>query len=520
MTRDGAQYLLPDGVGPEAASKLVAAHLEVERERPRSADRTFYDTFDGRLYAAGLVLTYEGGKPNPSGRLVLADRAGYSRSAADCSTAPTRLFASELSPGPLRDLLEPVVKARALTPIARVRGRLHPLHVLDDEAKTVVKLLVEEVSVAGKGRSRLQLRPRIRVLPVRGYEKAIVRVRHTLEAELNLPDAAVSLQDEAVSAAGGTPGGISSKLDLVLSSAERADRATAAALAGPLATMNATLPGTLDDVDTEFLHDLRVAVRRTRSLQRQLKSVFPPEPLAHFRAEFRRLQQVTGAVRDLDVHQVELDEFRSGAPKALAADLEPLQATLAMERRAEFRRMARALRSPRTTDLIAAWSSFLEDLPDAPEADRPDARERIAGVAAGRITTVYRRMVKMGRAIDDDSPPEALHDLRKKGKELRYMLEFFASLFPPEAVKPTLRKLKGLQDVLGRYQDQEVQADRLRAVREKVGALDGGAAALMAMGVLVEGLEQQHAAARREFAERFAPFAAKGQRALMGEAFA
>ena len=32
----------------------------------------------------------------------------------------------------------------------------------------------------------------------------------------------------------------------------------------------------------------------------------------------------------------------------------------------------------------------------------------------------------MGRAIDDDSPHEALHDLRKKGKELRYLLEFFA----------------------------------------------------------------------------------------------
>ena len=39
-------------------------------------------------------------------------------------------------------------------------------------------------------------------------------------------------------------------------------------------------------------------------------------------------------------------------------------------------------------------------------------------------------MVKMGTAIDDDSPAEDLHELRKVGKELRYLLEFFASLYP------------------------------------------------------------------------------------------
>ena len=76
--------------------------------------------------------------------------------------------------------------------------------------------------------------------------------------------------------------------------------------------MRATLPGTIADVDSEFLHDFRVAVRRTRSLQRQLEPVFPPEPLAHFRSEFRWLQQATGPVRDLDVHQLDLVRVSRG----------------------------------------------------------------------------------------------------------------------------------------------------------------------------------------------------------------
>ena len=74
----------------------------------------------------------------------------------------------------------------------------------------------------------------------------------------------------------------------------------------------------------------------------------------------------------------------------------------------------------------------------------------------------------MGTAIDDDSPAEDLHELRKVGKELRYLLEFFASLYPPEVGKPFVKTLKGLQDQLGRFQDHEVQANKLRELAPDV----------------------------------------------------
>jgi CHAD domain-containing protein len=128
-------------------------------------------------------------------------------------------------------------------------------------------------------------------------------------------------------------------------------------------------------------------------------------------------------------------------------------------------------------------------------------------------------MVKMGNAIDADSPHEALHDLRKKGKELRYLLEFFASLYPSSVVKPMVTTLKALQDVLGRFQDREVQADRMRSLGDEVAALDGGAAALMAMGVLVQRLSDEQAEARAHFAETFAGFSAKPQRKLVDRTF-
>ena len=124
-------------------------------------------------------------------------------------------------------------------------------------------------------------------------------------------------------------------------------------------------------------------------------------------------------------------------------------------------------------------------------------------------------MVKMGKAIDDDSPAEDLHELRKVGKELRYLLEFFASLYPPEVTKPFIKTLKGLQDQLGRFQDHEVQANVLRDLAPEVKRPE----TLMAMGALVQRFIEDEIAARAEFAERFAPFASEAQRAIVREHF-
>ena len=81
----------------------------------------------------------------------------------------------------------------------------------------------------------------------------------------------------------------------------------------------------------------------------------------------------------------------------------------------------------------------------------------------------------MGRRIDSDSPAEDYHELRKKGKELRYLLELFgAQLFDPEVVDGLVGTLKALQDVLGRHQDREVQVALLRSLADEVATLPRG----------------------------------------------
>ena len=67
-----AQLKLPDGIDASAAADRLAAHVAVVTQRAHRADRTFWDTFDGRLHAAGLVLVDNGS------RFALSDAAACS----------------------------------------------------------------------------------------------------------------------------------------------------------------------------------------------------------------------------------------------------------------------------------------------------------------------------------------------------------------------------------------------------------------------------------------------------------
>jgi CHAD domain-containing protein len=472
------EYLLPEDTEPR---ELLAAHLNVRRGPTTTGTVTFYDTFDGRLHGAGVTLRHS------RGRLMLSDRqTGDELAAADGPRAP-RFFADDL-PAALRERLADVIEMRALTPRARIRTRKELFAVLNDDDKTVVRLTTEN--------------RRLRATAVRGYDDELERILSTLA----LNEATVPLVDEAIAAAGEDPTGTSAKVNVTLDPDEPANEAAAKIFTRLVEVIRINLPGTLDDIDSEFVHDLRVAVRRSRSLQRQFKAIFPDD-LQHHRDEFKRLQNVTGDLRDLDVYLLDFYDLMAGLPERMQPDLEPLRPILTAQRAKALSATRRALKAQRTEDTLTNWLEFVRA---SPRADRT-----VHDLASHRITRVYRQMVKMGTAIDDDSPAEDLHELRKVGKELRYLLEFFSSLYPQDVTKPFIKSLKGLQDQLGRFQDHEVQANALRDIAPRV----SDHMTLMAMGALVQRFIEDEIAARAEFAERFETFASKEQRAIVKEHF-
>jgi CHAD domain-containing protein len=503
-------YLLPDGLTPAAAARALAERLDVRSGTQCVRDRAYYDTFDGLLHAKGLVAVWE------DGQLALIEGHSDRVRARAPAPKPNRpFFARDLQARPLGAALGALVEVRALLPVIEIRCRERPLDVLDAERKTVVRLRVQAPALG-----RRRLRARVHVSAVRGYDKALAQVTEALGDELGFRAADQALVDEALRASGAVPGGTPAKVAVALARGQRADSAAVAVLKALLEVIEANLDGTIADIDSEFLHDLRVSVRRSRAVQRELRRVFPASALARFQDQFRWLQQVTGEVRDLDVYVLEFDSMRALMPEQVRPDLDPLLAVLRKRRVAARRRMVRALRSERTSSLLAAWSEFLDGLEALPPEDRAGAARPIGAVAGERIAKVYRRMAKMGEAIGEGSPSEQYHELRKQGKELRYLLELLATpLYPEQVVRPMIKALKGLQDVLGHHQDREIQVTMLRSLGGEVAAGADGAAALMAMGVLVQRLEADQQAARCAFAPRFRAFASSQQRKLVRETF-
>ena len=316
-------------------------------------------------------------------------------------------------------------------------------------------------------------------------------------------------------------GVVRAKVDVAIVYPQRADAAAAAVLRRLLEVAAENLEGAMLGQDPEFLHQLRIAVRRSRTVQRQLKGVFPSLELPGLRGDFRWLQRATGEARDLDVHAEEFTQLAELVPAGQRSALEPLRVILELHRSVAHDRLAATLRCTRLQQLIADWERLLESLVELPVDDRPSARRCIGGLVGERSLKVYGQITAMGEAIGPEDPADRYHAVRKKGKELRYLLELFgARLFDPEVVEPFLRSLKDLQELLGRHQDREVQVAMIRTLAPDVAQMPGGAAACLAMGVLVERLADDERAARGEFAERFALLADDAQRRRVGEAFA
>jgi CHAD domain-containing protein len=267
---------------------------------------------------------------------------------------------------------------------------------------------------------------------------------------------------------------------------------------GPFSTLRARLraqlrevlahdPGTRLGQDPESLHDMRVAVRRSRALFHAGKTLIATET-GELESELKWLGQVLGDVRDLDVL---IDRLR-----AEAADLEredqraanALLRKLESERKRKRTAMLKALDGQRYFTILDNFESTLGELTPS------DSTTTLGSLADAQMKKL-RRAVK---ALDEDPPDEALHDLRKRGKRTRYAAE----LADRDAV---VKRAKTFQDVLGEHQDSVVAERRLRAL-----ASSASPEQALAAGRLIERERARHAEARATWSDAWRRLARAG----------
>ena len=216
--------------------------------------------------------------------------------------------------------------------------------------------------------------------------------------------------------------------------ARRSPRSCAACLA----QIEGNAQGVLAGDDPEWIHQMRIGVRRLRaclSLARRGIATARIEPL---RVELRWLAQSLGPARDLDVFVTStLPAFREAVARGSGAALAPRRwpsLPRARPRAGAKRASTRARRSPRRAS--CAWCSRRRRSPRRPRS-RERARttrsspEPARDFARPLLKRRHHALVALGTDLAH-AAPEARHAARLAAKKLRYATEFFASLYPQQ----------------------------------------------------------------------------------------
>ena len=216
-------------------------------------------------------------------------------------------------------------------------------------------------------------------------------------------------------------------------------------LRGCMEQLQGNVKGFLDgEEDPEYLHQMRVGLRRMRSAFSLFSGHFGRQSFSEIIPELRWLGTELGPARNWDVF---VFETISVIEKSMAGqcDLDDLRKASQLVRKQHAENAFAALSSQRFQTLLLKLGSALCN-PSWPAGERL----RAADFAERMLDRRYRRFVREGENITALGPVQ-LHALRISGKKLRYAAEFFSTLYPNP--RDFLKAMAGIQDVLGAVND-------------------------------------------------------------------
>jgi inorganic triphosphatase YgiF len=478
-------------ITPEAAAKL-ARHpvIKTLKRGPARKARllsTYYDTDDGALAAAGIAL-----RVRRDGRHWMQTIKGP----ADASSAGGMSARAEFewpvtgpNPDPLRF---------ATTPFRRTLGKaekrgLRP-RFTTDVTRTTIPLTFPDSTMAllciDVGEVRTEDGPPVLRDPIHeieleleaGNAARLFELAHVLAASVPLAFEPASKAERGHALRHPRAPAPLHASDADLSGKATAGEAFAAIIRACLAQIEGNAHGVRTDDDPEWIHQMRIGVRRLRACLSLARKGMAPARIEPLRVELRWLAQPLGTARDLDVFATStLPAVQEAvAQGGNAASLEPALARLAA-RTAVWRKDARGIAqadvaSPRFVRLVLA-ASALAAAPGA-DAERRHANEhKLSSPARDFARPLLKRRHRALVALGNDlahAAPEARHAARLAAKKLRYATEFFAPLFPKKRTRTYRKALTALQDELGAWNDAAVAA---RLAGELAGAHSPAAAA-------------------------------------------
>jgi len=256
--------------------------------------------------------------------------------------------------------------------------------------------------------------------------------------------------------------------------------------------LQANLRGAMASDDAEYLHQMRVALRRLRVVLRIAGKFRADAALNALSDEIAALCVALGRIREWDVFIAETVQPIC-MRMAGHAGLQALLATSERQRAAcyaELRGEKPARELQRLILRFALWMNGAYWQPQEPAA--PPVQD----FASRRLRKLARQFAQAGQQLDSLDNVR-LHALRILAKKLRYSAEFFATLYDKQKTSAFLAALSEVQEVLGQINDVAVAhrlLDELAALPELAAHHE---AVTLAKGWIAHGLSRQLAALRK-----------------------
>ncbi|HZB07929.1 MAG TPA: CHAD domain-containing protein [Rubrobacter sp.] len=486
-----------------------AAGVDIVPATASELSDVYYDTQDWRLYRAGYALRVRNtdGQSAEATMKALVPAEGGLRRRREISEPIESVETLKVIPGPVGERVRRLAGTADLRPLFEVHTHRHTYalrtgtpssgEIVEDtsgnirqqnseqDAIVVAEIALDESEIFANGGASTHLsRVEVEVGSDVAIHDGVGDFVEVLREALNLRPTRTSKFRTGLSVAGLNPEVDPdlgpTEIDATLSAGEVAF----AILRRHFAAMLAHEPGVRLGEDPEELHDMRVATRRLRAALKLYSDVLPKRS-ERYERDLRWVAGALGEVRDLDVHLQRLSEEASANGEVL----EEIVALL-RERRVEARRrMLEALDSNRYERLLASFSGTLR------RGRSPTPTAPVLEAAPDLLRDRYKKVRKRANTLREDSPPEHFHELRKKGKRLRYALEPLQEIYGKPAQK-MVKLLKEIQDDLGDHQDLIVAA----GLMEELGvAGDRPPQAVFSMGSMAEGYRREASKIRAGF---------------------
>jgi inorganic triphosphatase YgiF len=215
-----------------------------------------------------------------------------------------------------------------------------------------------------------------------------------------------------------------------------------------LAHVESNVPGALLKLDEEYLHQVRVGLRRLRVVLAIAQRYRADADLAALREQVTKLCVELGRSRDWDVFVTQtLAPICTRLPEHAG-----LREVLGVSERARMKQhagMENSLASQDFQRLLLRFGAWMHG-EQAEEAEEVEAT--LVQFAVQVLEKRIKQVLKYGKALAGEDAAQ-LHALRIACKKLRYSTEMFGSLFNETRTRDYLAALAELQDIMGILND-------------------------------------------------------------------